>query len=121
MFDNLIENAARYSPEQSAIEIELVSTQTEIVVRVMDKGPGIPNAWKEKVFHAFERIHAETAQADASEVNQLRRGMGVGLAVCMAIAKVHDARLWVEDLLPQGTAMCLSLPVTQQPDVMVES
>lgn len=121
LFDNLIENAAKYSPEQSAIEIELISTQTEIVVRVMDKGPGIPNAWKEKVFHAFERIHAETAQADASEVNQLRRGMGVGLAVCMAIAKVHDARLWVEDLLPQGTAMCLSLPVTQQPDVMVES
>ena len=121
LFDNLIENAAKYSPEETAIEIKAVVLNDELVVRVMDEGPGISNAWKEKVFHAFERVHAEEAQADASEDNQLRRGMGVGLAVCMAIAKVHDARLWVEDRLPHGAVMCLSLPVGIQPDLISES
>lgn len=121
LFDNLIENAAKYSPEETAIEIKAVVLNDELVVRVMDEGPGISNAWKDKVFHAFERVHAEEAQADASEDNQLRRGMGVGLAVCMAIAKVHDAKLWVEDRLPHGAVMCLSLPVGIQPDLISES
>jgi K+-sensing histidine kinase KdpD len=43
------------------------------------------------------------------------------LAVCKAIANVHGAKLWVEDRQPRGAVMCLSLPVQQQPDVMVET
>jgi two-component system sensor histidine kinase KdpD len=121
LFDNLIENAAKYSPEDSSIEIKVVATKSDLIVRVLDEGPGISNAWKEKVFHAFERIHAKSVQADASEDNQLRRGMGVGLAVCMAIAKVHDFKIWVEDRLPQGAVMCLSIPIMQQPNVIAES
>ena len=121
LFDNLIENAAKYSPEETAIEITAAVMNNELVVRVMDEGPGISNAWKEKVFQVFERVHDEAAQADASDDKQLRRGMGVGLAVCMAIAKVHDARLWVEDRLPHGAVMCLSMPVGLQPDVISES
>jgi len=50
----------------------------------------------------------------------LRRGMGVGLAVCKAIAKVHQAKLWVQDGEPRGAVMCLQLPVVQQPQVMAE-
>jgi len=121
LFDNLIENAAKYSPEESSIEIKVVASKIELIVRVLDEGPGISNAWKEKVFHVFERIHAQSVQADASEDNQLRRGMGVGLAVCMAIAKVHDFKIWVEDRLPQGAVMCLSIPIMQQPNVIAES
>jgi two-component system sensor histidine kinase KdpD len=119
--DNLIENAAKYSPEGTPIDIKIVATADELVVRFTDEGPGISNAWKEKVFHAFERVHTQAAQADASEDSQMRRGMGVGLAVCMAIAKVHDAKLWVEDRVPHGASICLSLPVMRQPDVISES
>jgi two-component system sensor histidine kinase KdpD len=120
LFDNLIENAAKYSPEDTSIAIEIIAGTHDIVVKVMDEGPGISNAWKEKVFHAFERIHTQTARADASEDNQTRRGMGVGLAVCMAIAKVHDAKLWIEDRVPQGASICLSLSVLLQPNVISE-
>jgi len=121
LFDNLIENAIKYSPENTPIDIQVQDLPNALEVRVIDQGLGIADAWKDKVFQAFERVHADTAQADATDAAQLRRGMGVGLAVCKAIAKVHDAKLWVEDHQPQGTAMCLSLPVLQQPLVMAEA
>lgn len=120
LLDNLIDNAAKYSPESKSIEITAAASKQELVIRVIDEGAGIADAWKEKVFHAFERVHVDQAQADASEDNQLRRGMGVGLAVCMAIAKVHNAKLWIEDRMPQGAVMCFSLPVVKQPNVTAE-
>ena len=121
LFDNLIENAIKYSPDDAPIDIQVQAQSNALDVRVMDQGAGIADAWKDRVFQAFERVHADAAQADATDVNQLRRGMGVGLAVCKAIAKVHDAQLWVEDRQPHGAVMCLQLPVLQQPDVMVET
>jgi len=121
LFDNLIENAIKYSPDDTPIDIQVQAIANALDVRVMDQGVGIADAWKDKVFQAFERVHADAAQADATDAHQLRRGMGVGLAVCKAIAKVHGATLWVEDRQPHGAMMCLSLPVGQQPDVMVEA
>jgi two-component system sensor histidine kinase KdpD len=121
LFDNLIENAIKYSPDDTPIDIQVQPKPNALEVRVMDQGTGIADAWKGKVFQAFERVHADTAQADATEATQLRRGMGVGLAVCKAIAKVHDAKLWVEDRAPHGAVMCLQLPVLQQPNVVMEA
>jgi two-component system sensor histidine kinase KdpD len=121
LFDNLIENAIQYSPSDTPMEIEVKRLVDVLEVRVMDQGAGIADAWKDKVFQAFARVHRNTAQADASEDAQLRRGMGVGLAVCKAIAKVHDAKLWVEDRVPHGTVMCLQLPLLKQPDVRAEA
>ena len=120
LFDNLIENAIKYSPEDTPIGIDVQALPKTLNVYVIDEGTGIPDAWKDKVFHVFERVHADAAQADATGDTQLRRGMGVGLAVCQAIAKVHDAKLWVEDHQPHGAVMCLSLPVLQQPQMMME-
>jgi two-component system sensor histidine kinase KdpD len=121
LFDNLIENAIKYSPDDTPIDIQVQTKPNALEVRVMDQGAGIADAWKDKVFQAFERVHADTAQADATDATQLRRGMGVGLAVCKAIAKVHDAKLWVEDRAPHGAVMCLQLPVLQQPNVVMEA
>jgi len=121
LFDNLIENAVKYSPSDTAIDLLVRATANALEVCVADQGPGIPDAWKEQVFQAFERVHAEASQADATDARQLRRGMGVGLAVCQAIAKVHGAKIRVEDGKPQGTVMCLTLPVAPQPDVIVEA
>ena len=121
LFENLIENAIKYSPEDTPIDIQVQAQPNALEVRVMDQGAGIADAWKDKVFQAFERVHADAAQADATDATQLRRGMGVGLAVCKAIAKVHDAKLWVEDNQPQGAVMCLLLPVLQQPNVTMET
>lgn len=120
LFDNLLENAVKYSPDSEPIHIQIQQHPTSLEIRVIDGGPGISDAWKTKVFQAFERVHDHAAQADASPEHALRRGMGVGLAVCQAIAKVHGAKIWVEDHAPQGTALCLSMPVLPQPDMHVQ-
>lgn len=112
LLDNLLENAIQYSPSGSTIEIEvLINTQT-LDILVMDEGAGIEDVWKDKVFEAFERVHV---QADSSDQSQIRRGMGVGLAVCKAIAKVHDASLSLQDRHPHGTVVSLGLPLSNQP------
>ncbi len=121
LFDNLIENAIKYSPYDTPIDIQVQAQPNTLEVRVIDQGVGIADAWKDRVFQAFERVHADSVQADATDATQLRRGMGVGLAVCKAIAKVHGARLWVEDRDPHGAVMCLSLPVLPQPNMAMES
>ena len=121
LFDNLIENAIKYSPDDTPIDIQVVSQSDVLVVRVIDQGPGIADDWKDKVFQPFERVHGKATHADATHASQLRRGMGVGLAVCKAIANVHDAQIWVEDRLPHGAIMCLQLPVLQQPPVLAEA
>jgi K+-sensing histidine kinase KdpD len=69
------------------------------------------------VFQAFERIHPQAAQADASDETQLRRGVGVGLAVCQAIAKVHGAKIWIQDTRPHGTTVCVAWSVDVQPEM----
>ena len=121
LIDNLIDNANQYSPEGSEIKINVSEKNNALTLRVIDQGLGIDDAWKEKVFHAFERVHSEAAQIDATDHAMLRRGMGVGLAVCKAIAKVHDAKLWIEDNQPTGTVMCLSLLIEQQPSAIMEA
>jgi len=120
LFDNLLENAVKYSPDSTPIQIQVQHHPASLDIRVIDEGGGISDAWKAKVFQAFERVHDDAAQVDASPEHALRRGMGVGLAVCQAIAKVHGAKIWVEDHAPQGTALCLSIPVLPQPDMHVQ-
>jgi len=120
LFDNLLENAVKYSPDSTPIYIQVQHLPASLDIRVIDGGSGISDAWKTKVFQAFERVHDSVSQADASPEHALRRGMGVGLAVCQAIAKVHGAKIWVEDHAPQGTVLCLSMPVLPQPDMHVQ-
>lgn len=112
LFDNLIDNAIKYSPQGSLLTLQARLKDQAIQVGVLDEGPGIEDNWKDKVFQAFERVHS---QADISQTPQLRRGMGVGLAVCKAIAKVHGAQIWAADRQPRGTALWLSLPLQPQP------
>lgn len=117
LFENLIENAIAYSPSDTVVEVQANMVQQEIQIRVVDQGFGIADEWKVRVFQAFERVQTNSSRADATEPQRLRRGVGVGLAVCQAIAKVHDASITVHDNLPQGTIMCVHFPVVSQPEI----
>jgi two-component system sensor histidine kinase KdpD len=118
LFDNLVENAIKYSPDDGLIFVRTVSHEEHIEIQVTDHGTGVPDDWKDKVFKPFVRLHKESMPADASDQAQLRRGVGVGLAVCLAIAKVHDAHIWIQDAKPHGTTVCVSFSVQTQPTML---
>jgi two-component system sensor histidine kinase KdpD len=103
LLQNLIENAARYSPPGTPIDVvarPVEAGDTAVRIAVQDRGPGIPDAMKEAVFEKFFRGHPEAAQS----------GTGLGLALAAAIATLHGARLWVEDRTGGGAAFHVQLP-----------
>lgn len=118
LFDNLVENAIKYSPEDSPVSIKADVHQGHLEVRLMDQGTGIPALQKSQVFKPFVRLNNDAMPADASEQSQLRRGVGVGLAVCLAIVKVHDASISLEDTHPHGLTVVVRFPIQAQPPLL---
>ncbi len=115
LFENLLENSLKYSPSDRPVRIETERLSGGLIVSVDDEGPGVPDAWKRKVFEPFQRIVGEGMSADANAEETLRRGAGIGLAVCRAIARVHDAEIWVEDGRGGGSRFRTRFPVLPQP------
>jgi len=98
---NLLENAARYAPAGSEIEVKVLDAGDVIRVRVSDQGAGIPAEDREKVFEAFYRGSASPE----------RPGSGLGLAIVRAIVLAHGGRVWIEDASVGGTAVVFDVPV----------
>ena len=83
MVSNLIDNAIRYSPPDSAVTVAVATFGEDAVVSVCDQGPGIPAAERERVFHRFYRI---LGQGDSE-------GSGLGLAIVREVAASHGAQV----------------------------
>jgi two-component system sensor histidine kinase KdpD len=105
---NLLENAARYSPEGGEVTVTVAPVRDHVQVRVSDQGPGIAEGDRERVFEAFYR------GARSPEMP----GSGLGLAIANAIVTAHGGRIWVEGTPAGGTAVVFELPV--EGAVMVE-
>lgn len=97
---NLLENAIKYSPPSGAIEVSVRDSAEEVVVTVADRGPGIPESEKERVFEKFHRV----AQSHPAG------GVGLGLAICRSIVAAHGGRIWAEDREGGGAAFRFALP-----------
>ncbi|HEY3832479.1 MAG TPA: ATP-binding protein [Acidimicrobiia bacterium] len=97
---NLLENAIRYTPAGSPIE--LVATQSRGIVefRIVDHGPGVPAEEQPKVFDEFYRA----GKRSESE------GTGLGLAIVKAVVLAHRGRVWVEDTEGGGATFVVRLP-----------
>lgn len=119
LLDNLVENALRYSPQVQSITLCARLHEGAVQLQVQDRGIGIPAAWREKVFDPFRRVLPE-ARGDSGFADTQRRGMGLGLALCQAIARVHQARLWIEDRPGGGTVVCLQFAAQAQPHAAPE-
>jgi two-component system, OmpR family, sensor histidine kinase KdpD len=117
LLDNLLQNSLKYSRSGSVITIDAISANHEVVIRVSDRGEGIPGWWHEQVFEIFQRVDGVDRPSDAGTGKQQRRGAGVGLAVCRAIARVHGGRIWIEDNPGGGTRVNLALPIGAPPDL----
>jgi two-component system sensor histidine kinase KdpD len=98
---NLLENALRLTPEPWAIELSADAVGEELVLRVVDHGPGVAVADRERVFEPFE--HARGADGD--------HGSGLGLAIARGFADANGCRLWVEPPPLGGAAFVLAVPV----------
>jgi two-component system, OmpR family, sensor histidine kinase KdpD len=97
---NLLENALKFSPELARVTVRAEHTAGEVVVRVVDHGPGLSREAQAHVFEPFDR--AGRADGDA--------GSGLGLAIARGFAQVNGGRLWVESELGRGSIFALALP-----------
>ena len=86
MLYNLIDNALLYTPSGGKVTVKVQREAGEIVLSVIDNGPGIPKAEREKVFERFHRVMG-TGQ----------EGSGLGLAIVMEIAQLHQANVEISD------------------------
>jgi two-component system, OmpR family, sensor kinase len=85
LLDNLVENALRYTPAGGVVDVEVGRRDGHAELRVIDDGPGIPEAQRECVFERFTRGE------DASMLARDQSGSGLGLAIVRAIAERHGA------------------------------
>jgi len=103
---NLVENAARHTPAGTVVRIRAAAASGELVVTVEDYGGGIAPGEVEAVFAKFHRGAPQSAG-----------GMGLGLAICRTIVRLHGGRAWAEHVSEGGTAFHIALPLERAPAV----
>ena len=99
---NLFENAVRYTPPGTAIEVRAVKEDPELIVEVADRGPGLPPGTEQKVFEKFYRVAGPAPG-----------GLGLGLAICKGIVEAHGGRIWAENR--GGAIFRFALPLEGTP------
>jgi two-component system, OmpR family, sensor histidine kinase KdpD len=104
---NLIENAIKYSPPGSPVQISARITETALEVRVSDQGVGISSEQHEAIFDKFYRLQQTFPWAQVRPP----QGSGLGLAICSSIVREHGGRIWVESAPGQGSTFIFTLPL----------
>ena len=104
---NLLENAGKYTPPATPIEILVKRADEELFVSVRDHGPGVAPGKEELIFEKFTRGEPESATT----------GVGLGLAICRAIVQAHRGRIEVLPTIPHGATFTFSLPLGTPPVV----
>jgi two-component system sensor histidine kinase KdpD len=97
-FANLLENAFRHSGGHP-VSVRARDVGGRILVRVVDRGPGVPKAHQERIFEPFYRSGS--------------RGSGLGLAIVRGFVEANGGRVWVESLPDQATSFVVELPVPE--------
>ncbi len=101
MIANLLENAIKYTPPGGCVRIETMAEADQVILRIIDSGPGIPPAEQPYLFDKFFR---------ASNVPEDVAGTGLGLSIVKSIVDSHDGRIWVESALGKGSRFTVVLP-----------
>lgn len=100
---NLIDNAIKYSEDDTTITVSVKKDTDFAVVSVADNGSGIQQSEKEKVFEMF--------YTGASRSSDSRRSLGLGLSLCKSIVNSHGGVIKVSDNCPKGTVVSFTLPL----------
>lgn len=111
VLQNLVGNAVKFSPARSAVLVSAVrstkeglltknTTRPSVLVSVTDQGPGVPAAYRERVFERFFQVPRD---------GEAKGGTGLGLYICHEIVSTHGGRIWVEEASGGGSTFCFTL------------
>jgi two-component system sensor histidine kinase ChvG len=101
VLENLVDNAVSFSPPGGRVEVNVWGDEHSVTLSVLDQGPGIPAAERDKV---FERFHSLRPQEEAFGAHS-----GLGLAIARTIATAHDGELSIDDRPDGASGACLVL------------
>src|SRR4029453_2740040 len=99
---NLLDNALKFSPQNSTILIRVVHNDATVRVAIADRGTGVPDAHKTKVFLKFHQLNGRGRRTAG-------QGVGLGLAICKTIIDAHRGQIWVEDNPEGGSVFCVEM------------
>ena len=99
---NLLSNAAKYGPDGGRILVELSTTDDEVIVRVLDEGPGFEAGTEDRLFELFYRAPSAARRAP---------GAGIGLYAVRALASAMDGRVWAGNRPEGGAEVGVALPI----------
>jgi two-component system sensor histidine kinase KdpD len=99
---NLLDNAMKYTPPGTAIDITVRLKEREAVLEVADAGPGLPPGNEERIFEKFFQSTPGRS-----------RGVGLGLSICRSIIEAHGGRIWVANRPGGGAVFSFSLPLLE--------
>jgi signal transduction histidine kinase len=101
---NLLDNAVKFSPSGSAVDVTVRRDGTFALFEVRDHGRGIPPDKLQTIFGRFQQV-------DASDSRE-KGGSGLGLAICKSIVEQHGGRIWVQSRPNEGSAFRFTIPLS---------
>ncbi|MCK9376118.1 MAG: DUF4118 domain-containing protein [Syntrophobacterales bacterium] len=99
---NLLENAMKYTPPGTPIEISGRVQGQELLVTIADGGPGLPAGQEERIFEKFYQVAPGSA-----------RGAGLGLTICRSIVEFHGGRIWAANRPEGGAVFSFTIPLVE--------
>jgi len=99
---NILSNAVKYSPKNSSITVKVVPADDWLEVRIDDKGPGIPESARSRIFESFQQVNASE--------DEKKGGTGLGLAICKAIIEQHGGTIGVDSEDGKGSTFWFRIP-----------
>jgi signal transduction histidine kinase len=103
---NLLENAAKYSPEHSRVDVSIRALPNQLGILIQDHGPGVPLSEREKIFDPFYRISREASSDEAT-------GSGIGLAFVRVMINQMGGAVKVVDGASPGACFQLTMPLAK--------
>lgn len=108
---NLLQNAIRHSPPDGEIRLEAYPVDDDVVIEVVDEGPGIAKEYRERIFERFARGHGAGHSSSAGTTSG---GTGIGLAIVRWAVDLHGGHIEVADTV-RGATMRVTLPAHAGP------
>jgi signal transduction histidine kinase len=102
MLDNLVRNAIRFSPHNGTVDIRAERSRHQVHISVRDRGPGIPEAYVDKIFDRFVQVPTSDGRP---------HGTGLGLAIAKAVSEAHGGSIAVRNCDDGGCEFTLTLPL----------